>query len=231
MVNIWPWLRERIMEIQHFTWDSKTGDTRLYWDYLRLRKRIFVDERHWPMPCFKGAEFDFYDLPFASYVFLTHKDGSLAAGLRLIRADNVVDYNGQRLTYMINDAFHRRLPTIPSPDMSTSPPPTDSPTWEISRIVSVGGVRATGHGDPRVRRSGAPAWRHQNRLSGVAAVLCPRQAILGFRRQGLGPGHREDESDECTATRRWSTDVGLRFGIPAPGWHRRRIDEPEAMTA
>ncbi|ESQ14812.1 MAG: hypothetical protein N838_30985 [Thiohalocapsa sp. PB-PSB1] len=131
------------MEIQHFTWDSKTGDTRLYWDYLRLRKRIFVDERHWPMPCFKGAEFDFYDLPFASYVFLTHKDGSLAAGLRLIRADNVVDYNGQRLTYMINDAFHRRLPTIPR-QVSNQPPPTDSRTWELSRIVSTGGLKATG---------------------------------------------------------------------------------------
>jgi N-acyl-L-homoserine lactone synthetase len=218
------------MQLHHFTWDDPDSNPALYWEYLKLRKTMFVDGLRWPMPCFKGAEFDFYDLPFASYLFLTDDSARLVAGVRMIRTDNRIAYHGQTVTYMIRDAWRGAFDTIPR-HVTQGPPPCDARTWEISRIVSVGGVRATA----MVIR-GVCDLVH--RLGGTRTVYLASPQffalgkLLGFSVKALGPVIREDGSDEHSY-QALETDVvpRKRTPFPAPALDLRRIDEPEAMTA
>lgn len=223
------------MRLHHFTWDDPEADPGLYWEFLRLRKRMFVDERHWPMPCHKGAEFDFYDLPFARYLFLTADNGRLLAGLRMIRTDNVVEYNGQTLTYMIRDAWRGELPTIPA-SVVTKAPPCDADTWELSRIVSVGGVRATGM---LVRGVGEAVRRLGGRrtifLGSPQFVMLGR--LLGFSVAAAGPLIAEQESDSNSYQALITNVVPEKskpFPMPAmiwPGADAPAIDAPVMMSA
>jgi acyl homoserine lactone synthase len=219
------------MKLHHFTWEDPNANPALYWEFLRLRKKMFVDGRRWPMPCFRGAEFDFYDLPFASYLFLTDDNGRLVAGLRMIRTDNVVEYNGQTLTYMIRDAWRGTLPTIP-PDVVSAPPPCDAHTWELSRIVSIGGVRATGM---LVRGVGEAVAR----LGGTRTIFLGSPQfimlghLLGFKVATAGPLITEKESKDSSYQALITNvvpDKRKPFPMPSMIWPRCE-DYPQALTA
>ncbi len=80
----------------------------LYVDFLRARKRVFIDHKKWDLPNTDGMEFDQYDTPQSSAV-VVHEFGRVLAGVRLLPT---TAYCGC-YTYMLKDAQRGMLPDIP----------------------------------------------------------------------------------------------------------------------
>ncbi len=80
----------------------------LYVDFLRARKRVFIDHKHWDLPQTDGMEFDQYDTPQSSAV-VVHEFGRVLAGVRLLPT---TAYCGC-YTYMLKDAQRGLLQDIP----------------------------------------------------------------------------------------------------------------------
>lgn len=99
-----------------------------FWDYLRLRKKFFVDELGWDIPHNADLEMDQYDNPETWYS-LVLRGNEVLGGARVIPTTTVWG----ECTYMVRDAFNGRLAGIPREVM-----PTDSVSprlWECSRLV------------------------------------------------------------------------------------------------
>lgn len=99
-----------------------------YFDYLRLRKRFFVDELGWDIPHDDEMEMDQYDNPKAHYS-LVLKNGRVVGGARTMATDITW---GQH-TYMLRDAYEGKLGDIPAdvmPGMIARPD-----VWECTRLV------------------------------------------------------------------------------------------------
>ncbi|MBM1816141.1 N-acyl-L-homoserine lactone synthetase [Sulfitobacter pseudonitzschiae] len=80
----------------------------LYVDFLRARKRVFIDHKKWDLPNTDGMEFDQYDTPQSSAV-VVHEFGRVLAGVRLLPT---TAYCGC-YTYMLKDAQRGLLQDIP----------------------------------------------------------------------------------------------------------------------
>jgi N-acyl-L-homoserine lactone synthetase len=80
----------------------------LYVDFLRARKRVFIDHKKWDLPNTDGMEFDQYDTPQSSAV-IVHEFGRVLAGVRLLPT---TAYCGC-YSYMLRDAQRGLLPDIP----------------------------------------------------------------------------------------------------------------------
>jgi N-acyl-L-homoserine lactone synthetase len=99
-----------------------------FWDFLRLRKVVFVDQLHWDIPHNDAIEMDQYDTPVAHYS-LVMKDGIVVGGARAM--PTTANWGGH--TYMLRDAHSGKLPHIPAQVMSID---IASPTvWECTRLV------------------------------------------------------------------------------------------------
>ena len=99
-----------------------------FWDYLRLRKRFFVDDLHWPIPHNNDVEMDEYDNPETWYS-LAMLNGRCVGGARVIPTTT----EWGKVSYMVRDAFHGAMPGIPRAAM---PGDRVSPAvWECSRLV------------------------------------------------------------------------------------------------
>lgn len=99
-----------------------------FYDFLRLRKRFFVDNLGWTIPTDGIVEMDQYDTPLAHYS-LVEDAGKIIGGARC----QPVDSAWGPYSCMIKDAARGLLEDIPSdlfkPDMSS---PTN---WEGTRLV------------------------------------------------------------------------------------------------
>ena len=99
-----------------------------FFDFLRLRKRMFVDEMKWDIPHNDVMEMDQYDTPMAQYA-LVLRDGQVVGGARAMATTAVWGAH----TYMLRDAFSGKLPHIPPEVMTVE---IASPkVWECTRIV------------------------------------------------------------------------------------------------
>lgn len=99
-----------------------------FFDFLRLRKRMFVDEMKWDIPHNDVMEMDQYDTPMAQYA-LVLRDGKVVGGARAMATTAVWGTH----TYMLRDAFSGKLPHIPPEVMTVE---IASPkVWECTRIV------------------------------------------------------------------------------------------------
>jgi N-acyl-L-homoserine lactone synthetase len=99
-----------------------------FFDYLRLRKRMFVDELKWDIPHNATMEMDQYDTPMAQYS-LVMRDGKVVGGARAMATTSSWGAH----TYMLRDAFSGKLPHIPPEVMTVE---IASPAvWECTRIV------------------------------------------------------------------------------------------------
>jgi N-acyl-L-homoserine lactone synthetase len=99
-----------------------------FFDFLRLRKRMFVDEMKWDIPHNDVMEMDQYDTPLARYA-LVLRDGKVVGGARAMATTAVWGAH----TYMLRDAFSGKLPHIPPHVMTVE---IASPkVWECTRIV------------------------------------------------------------------------------------------------
>ncbi len=99
-----------------------------FFDYLRLRKRMFVDALKWDIPHNATMEMDQYDTPMAQYS-LVMRDGKVVGGARAMATTSTWGAH----TYMLRDAFSGKLPHIPPEVMTVE---IASPAvWECTRIV------------------------------------------------------------------------------------------------
>jgi N-acyl-L-homoserine lactone synthetase len=100
----------------------------VFWDYLKLRKSVFVDAMKWDIPHNDTMEMDQYDTPVAHYSLVV-RDGEVLGGARMMATTAVW---GQH-TYMLRDAYSGKLTHIPPEVMSVD---IASPkVWECTRLV------------------------------------------------------------------------------------------------
>lgn len=99
-----------------------------FYDFLALRKRVFVDVLGWDVPHDGHVEMDQYDTPKAHYSVVL-KNGRVVGGARTMPTTSTWGPH----TYMLRDAFQGKLPHIPPQIM---PEDIASPgVWECTRLV------------------------------------------------------------------------------------------------
>lgn len=96
-------------------------------DYLKLRKKFFVDSLDWKIPHDANVEMDQYDNPNAFYS-LVIEDGEVLAGARAMPTTSKWGDH----SYMLRDAEIGKIPEIPRLLKSA---PVDSRVWECTRLV------------------------------------------------------------------------------------------------
>jgi N-acyl-L-homoserine lactone synthetase len=116
------------MENIQFDFSDFHRHGRAFYEFLALRKRVFVDELKWDVPHNASVEMDQYDTPVAHYS-LVLQDGVVVGGARAMATTATW---GQH-TYMLRDAYSGKLPHIPPHVMSVD---IASPlVWECTRLV------------------------------------------------------------------------------------------------
>jgi N-acyl-L-homoserine lactone synthetase len=101
---------------------------RAFYEFLQLRKKVFVDDLKWDVPHNATVEMDQYDTPVAHYS-LVLRDGVVVGGARTMATTAVWGEH----TYMLRDAWSGKLPHIPRHVMSVE---IASPeVWECTRLV------------------------------------------------------------------------------------------------
>lgn len=100
----------------------------LYMEFLRARKRVFIDAKHWDLPQEDGMEFDQYDTPQARSV-VVHEFGEVLAGIRLAPTTAQCGC----YSYMLRDAQRGLLPGIPQHVLYEKAPVADH-IWEATRL-------------------------------------------------------------------------------------------------
>lgn len=101
---------------------------RAFYEFLALRKTVFVDQMKWDVPHNDVVEMDQYDTPVAHYS-LVLRDGVVIGGARTMATTAVWGEH----TYMLRDAWSGKLPHIPRHVMSVE---IASPlVWECTRLV------------------------------------------------------------------------------------------------
>lgn len=99
-----------------------------FWEFLALRKKVFVDDLGWDIPHDDAYEMDQYDTPVAHYSLVLN-DGRVVGGARAMPTTAIWGSH----TYMLRDAFSGKLTHIPPEVMSVE---IASPkVWECTRLV------------------------------------------------------------------------------------------------
>ncbi|MCI2399239.1 acyl-homoserine-lactone synthase [Aliiroseovarius subalbicans] len=100
----------------------------LYINFLKARKKTFIDQLGWNLPQTEGMEFDQYDTPQCRWVVI-HEFGEVLGGVRL----SPTTASCGVYSYMLRDAQKGILENIPS-DVLFFDAPVDERTWEASRL-------------------------------------------------------------------------------------------------
>ncbi len=101
---------------------------RAFYEFLALRKQVFVDELKWDVPHNDMVEMDQYDTPMAHYSVVLH-NGRVIGGARAMATTATWGEH----TYMLRDAYSGKLKHIPPHIMSVD---IASPkVWECTRLV------------------------------------------------------------------------------------------------
>ena len=105
-------------------------------DFLRARKRTFIDRLNWSLPQTEGMEFDQYDTPLARWIVI-HEFGEVLGGIRMTPTTARCGI----YTYMLGDAQKGLLDNIPS-DVLFFEAPVSGAIWEASRLFIVDEVQS-----------------------------------------------------------------------------------------
>ena len=116
------------MENIRFDFSDFHRHGRAFYEFLELRKRVFVDELKWDVPHNDAVEMDQYDTPVAHYS-LVLRNGVVIGGARAMATTATW---GQH-TYMLRDAYSGKLPHIPRHIMSVDI--ATPKVWECTRLV------------------------------------------------------------------------------------------------
>ena len=130
------------MQISVVQMPEDTVDYDLVVSFLELRKEIFVDRMEWPLYSYQQIEFEQYDTFGAIYI-IAHEGRSAIGGARLVRTDCRIGTGIVQYSYMIRDAYMGLLPGMPS-ELCFEEPPSDSSTWELTRLASLPNTNVAG---------------------------------------------------------------------------------------
>ena len=108
----------------------------LYTEFLRARKQVFIDTKHWDLPNTEGMEFDQYDTPQSRSV-VVHEFGQVLAGIRLLPTTARCGC----YSYMLRDAQRGLLAGIP-PHVLYEKAPVADHIWEATRLFVSSEVEA-----------------------------------------------------------------------------------------
>ena len=97
-------------------------------NFLRARKRTFIDRLQWSLPEVDGMEFDQYDTPVSRWIVI-HEFGEVLGGIRLTPTTARCGI----YTYMLRDAQKGLLDEIPT-DVLFFEAPVSKSVWEASRL-------------------------------------------------------------------------------------------------
>lgn len=97
-------------------------------NFLKARKRTFIDRLHWNLPQVEGMEFDQYDTPMCRWVVI-HEYGEVMAGIRLMPTTARCGV----YSYMLRDSQLGLLEGIPR-DVLFFEAPVSQTIWEASRL-------------------------------------------------------------------------------------------------
>ena len=116
------------MENIRFDFSDFHRHGRAFYEFLALRKKVFVDELKWDVPHNDAVEMDQYDTPVAHYS-LVLRDGEVIGGARAM----ATTASWGQHTYMLRDAYSGKLPHIPPHIMSVDI--ATPKVWECTRLV------------------------------------------------------------------------------------------------
>ncbi len=97
-------------------------------NFLKARKRTFIDRLHWELPTTEGMEFDQYDTPQCRWVAV-HEYGEILGGFRLLPTTASCGI----YSYMLKDAQQGMLDSIPQ-DVLFIEAPVERRIVEASRL-------------------------------------------------------------------------------------------------
>ena len=123
------------MDLVTFNMKSLHTHGSAFYDFLRLRKRFFVDQLGWDIPHDDDVEMDQYDNPLAWYS-LVLRDGDVIGGARAMATTAAWGSH----TYMLRDAVQGKLIDIPAEIMGSEV--ANENVWECTRLVISDDVRA-----------------------------------------------------------------------------------------
>lgn len=117
-----------MMENIRFDFSDFHKHGRAFYEFLQLRKQVFVDELKWDVPHNDTVEMDQYDTPVAHYSLVLH-EGKVVGGARAMATTATWGEH----TYMLRDAYSGKLPHIPPHIMSVEI--ATPKVWECTRLV------------------------------------------------------------------------------------------------
>ena len=156
----------------------------LFVNFLRARRRIFIDDKQWDLPQVDGMEFDQYDTPRARWIVL-HEYGEVMGGVRLMPTTSVC----AQYSYMLRDAQLGMLPDIPQDVLFFKAPVRDD-IWEATRLFLTSAVPA--------QRRIAVQRMLMNQMAGAAYAMGASHVL------GIVPA----------TFSRWMTRLGLMSAVP-----------------
>ena len=155
-------------------------------DFLKLRKKIFVESMNWSLWGDDHREFEEYDGGSFPHYVLAHSGESVTAGCRLIRCDTEFGVGHAKRSYTITDAFLGRI-GLPPELWNDGAPPSDNKCWELTRFASL-------TSDQSVARTLLDVASEYIRVQGATRCIClstPPMFRLA-RRYGFDPTRRSN---------------------------------------
>ncbi len=193
------------MQVNSFGFSELHRFGSTFFDFLALRKQVFVDNLGWDVPHNETLEMDQYDTPVAHYTVVA-KDGVVVGGARAMATTAVWGTH----TYMLRDAYSGKLPHIPPHVMSVE---IASPqVWECTRLVISDALTTQTERTECLtlivdglvdvaRRQGA---NEMICLSSLALMRALRQ--IGYDVSRLGETYRNEEDGRLYAVLRMPTE-------------------------
>lgn len=97
-------------------------------NFMKARKRVFIDQLQWHLNQAEGMEYDQYDTPQCRWV-VVHEFGEVFGGVRLLPTTATCG----PFSYMLRDAQRGILTSIPSDVLLMEAPVADN-VWEATRL-------------------------------------------------------------------------------------------------
>ncbi len=116
------------MQTTTLSFENMHNHGELFANFLRARRKSFIERNNWNLPEALGMEYDQYDNPASRWVAV-HKFGQILAGIRLTPTIAQCGI----YSYMIRDAQRGLLDEIPS-NLLYEEAPVGPHIWESSRI-------------------------------------------------------------------------------------------------
>lgn len=193
------------MQVHSFGFSELHRFGSTFFDFLALRKQVFVDTLGWDVPHNETLEMDQYDTPVAHYTVVV-KNGVVVGGARAMATTAVWGTH----TYMLRDAYSGKLPHIPPHVMAVE---IASPkVWECTRLVIADALTTQAERSECLtlivdglvdvaRRQGADEMIC---LSSLALMRALRQ--IGYDVSRLGDTYRNEEDGRLYAVLRMPTE-------------------------